>query len=88
MSLHSKVNVITKKVFIMSSQDFLSQVRSCMDSASEPKKKSSKASNVTFNMRVNDSLRNDFHKLCDENNTDMSREVKRFMRSAVAAQKL
>ena len=59
-------------------------------SKSESKKNSSPkdAKSVTFNMRVNETLRNQFHKLCDDNHTTMSREVKRFMRLAVENQKL
>lgn len=71
----------------MSDQDFLDQINSCMDKASQPKK-SIQDSEVTFNMRVSKSLRNDFDKLCRENYTDMSREVRRFMRLSIKNQKL
>ena len=98
MSLRSKVYVITNKVFIMGSSDFLSDIQSLVDGASKAKKQnvvspkktrnSTKEANVTFNMRVNESLRNDFDELCQENHTNMSREIKRYMRLAIANQEL
>ncbi|MBF4488369.1 hypothetical protein IOD06_00505 [Psychrobacter sp. N25K4-3-2] len=82
----------------MNSPDFLSQIDSLVKDSSKvnkqkvsaPKKtrKSTKEANVTFNMRINESLRNQFHELCYENDTTMSREIKRFIRSAVANQEL
>lgn len=98
MSLRSKVYVITNKVFIMGSSDFLSDIQSLIDGASQAKKQkvaspknnknSTKEANVTFNMRVNESLRDQFHELCNENHTTMSREIKRYMRLAIANQYL
>jgi len=97
MSLRSKVFVITNKVFIMASDDFLSDIDALIAAAGskkqqvvEPKKtrKSTKQANVTFNMRVNESLRDQFHELCYENDTTMSREIKRYMRLAIANQEL
>lgn len=70
----------------MAHQDFLSDIQSLIDS---PKTlESNKDANVTFNMRVDKSLRDDFHKLCHDNHTTMSREVKRYMRLAIADKKL
>ena len=90
MYLHSKVYVITDKVIIMASQNFLSEIQSLIDSSSTKKKdvESNREANVPFNMRVNETLKNDFDKLCRENHTNMSREIKRYMRLAVANQEL
>lgn len=41
-----------------------------------------------MNIRVNQGLRDEFDKLCRSNDSTMSREIKRYMRLAVAAQKL
>lgn len=73
----------------MSSDDFLAQIRSCVDGAASTKKlEPTKEANVTFNMRINEGLRNDFDELCKENHTNMSREIKRYMRLAIANQEL
>ena len=44
--------------------------------------------NVTFNMRINSGLKDDFDKLCRDNHTNMTAEVKRFIRLAVEKQKI
>jgi hypothetical protein len=69
----------------MKEGDFLDEIGALIDGAnkSTPPDKS-----VTFNMRLSLSLRNDFDKLCKDNHTTMSSEVKRFMRLAVQSQKL
>ena len=89
MSLHSKVYVKTKEVFSMSYHE---ELLSLMGDSSERKEVSSAkrpfVENVPFNMRVNETLKNDFDDLCRDNHTNMSREIKRFMRLAVEAQKL
>ena len=89
MSLHSKVYVKTKEVFSMGYHE---ELLSLMGDVSEKKKVSSTkrpfVENVPFNMRVNETLKNDFDDLCRDNHTNMSREIKRFMRLAVEAQKL
>lgn len=73
----------------MSPDDFLNQIQSCLHGSASPKKpKASKQANVTFNMRVDESLRNDFDELCKDNHTNMSREIKRYMRLAIANQEL
>ena len=69
-----------------SSKDFLDEIDSLVKGASQESTPSNNS--VTFNMRINSSLRNDFDKLCKDNHTTMSSEVKRFMRLAVEAQKL
>lgn len=73
----------------MSPDDFLAQIQSCVDDVSLPKKlKPAQQANVTFNMRIDESLRNDFDELCKDNHTNMSREIKRYMRLAIANQEL
>ena len=73
----------------MSPDDFLNQIQSCLGGSTSPKKsKASKQANVTFNMRIDESLRNDFDELCRDNHTNMSREIKRYMRLAIANQEL
>jgi hypothetical protein len=72
----------------MASQDFLSDIQSLVDSSKKKTPDSNKDVNVTFNMRVYKSLRDEFHELCHDNHTTMSREVKRYMRLAIAKQKL
>ena len=69
----------------MKEDDFLDEIGALVAGAnkSTPPDKS-----VTFNVRLNLSLRNDFDKLCKDNHTTMSSEVKRFMRLAVQSQKL
>lgn len=69
-----------------SSKDFLDEIDSLVKGSSQEYTPSNNS--VTFNMRINSSLRNDFDKLCKDNHTTMSSEVKRFMRLAVEAQKL
>jgi hypothetical protein len=72
--------------------DYHEELLSLMGDISEKKKVSSPkrpfVENVPFNMRVNETLKNDFDDLCRDNHTNMSREIKRFMRLAVEAQKL
>ena len=43
---------------------------------------------VTFNLRINKQLKDEFERLCKANHTNMSREVKRYMSLAVSANKL
>lgn len=44
--------------------------------------------NSNLNIRLNQGLRDEFDKLCKSNHTNMSREIKRYMSLAIAAQKL
>lgn len=81
-------------------QDFLDNIQSLIAQAGERTedrkklavKKATKSigidSDVTFNVRLNKGLRDEFDKLCKQNDTNMSREVKRYMRLAVLSQKL
>ena len=67
-------------------KDFLSQIDNLVSGA---KAKSTHSNDsVTFNMRINSGLKDDFDKLCRDNHTNMTAEVKRFIRLAVEKQKI
>lgn len=66
-------------------KDFLDGIDSLVKSA-DPE--STRSNSVTFNMRINEGLRSDFDKLCRDNHTNMTVEVKRFIRLAVEKQKI
>lgn len=67
-------------------EDFLKQIDSFLN-RNEPESTRSNAS-VTFNMRIAQGLKDDFDKLCRDNHTNMTAEVKRFIRLAVEEQRL
>lgn len=66
-------------------KDFLDEIDSLVKRA-EPE--STRSNSATFNMRINEGLRSDFDKLCRDNHTNMTAEVKRFIRLAVDKQKI
>lgn len=69
-----------------SANDFLNEIDGFI---SRSKTESTRSNdNVTFNMRINEGLRSDFDKLCRDNHTNMTAEVKRFIRLAVEKQKI
>lgn len=69
-----------------SSKDFLDEIDHLLKG--DKQDSTSPNDSVTFNMRINLGLRNDFDKLCKDNHTTMSAEVKRFIRLAVNAQQI
>jgi len=71
-----------------SADEFLNEIESLIKNADGKAKPTPSNASVTFNMRINEALKNDFDKLCRENHTNMTAEVKRFIRLAVAKQKL
>lgn len=69
-----------------SAKDFLDEIDNLV-LGGKAKPKGSNDS-VTFNMRINSGLKDDFDKLCRDNHTNMTVEVKRFIRLAVEKQKI
>lgn len=67
-----------------SAKDFLAQIDNLVSGAESTRSNDS----VTFNMRINSGLKEDFDKLCRDNHTNMTVEVKRFIRLAVEKQKI
>lgn len=72
----------------MDHDEFLDNIQSLIKNAEGKAKPKRSSGNVLFNMRINEALKDDFDKLCRENHTTMSAEVKRFIRLAVADQKI
>lgn len=66
---------------------FQEQIQALIANASK-KKIESVDLDVTFNLRINKQLKDEFERLCKANHTNMSREVKRYMSLAVSADKL
>lgn len=69
-----------------SAEEFLSEIGSLVNRGKSESTRSN--TSVTFNMRIDKGLKDDFDKLCRDNHTNMTVEVKRFIRLAVEAQKL
>ena len=67
-----------------SAKDFLAQIDNLVSGTESTRSNDS----VTFNMRINSGLKEDFDKLCRDNHTNMTVEVKRFIRLAVEKQKI
>lgn len=73
--------------------EFQERIQSYIAAAAErakqnPRKIDSVDLDVTFNLRINKQLKDEFERLCKANHTNMSREVKRYMSLAVSADKL
>lgn len=69
-----------------SANDFLNEIDNLVSRSKTESTRSNDS--VTFNMRINEGLRSDFDKLCRDNHTNMTAEVKRFIRLAVEKQKI
>ena len=67
-----------------SAKDFLAEIDNLVSGTESTRSNDS----VTFNMRINSGLKEDFDKLCRDNHTNMTVEVKRFIRLAVEKQKI
>lgn len=69
-------------------KDFLAEIDNLASGSKAESTRSNDNDSVTFNMRINSGLKDDFDKLCRDNHTNMTAEVKRFIRLAVEKQKI
>jgi hypothetical protein len=69
-----------------SAEGFLAEIDNLVSGSKAESTRSNDS--VTFNMRINSGLKDDFDKLCRDNHTNMTAEVKRFIRLAVEKQKI